>query len=289
MPRPKDPNSTRSKAEAARAAKQRERELSEQRAAEARELAELKAENERLKAQQSAPVQQFPQAQPEAQPIQDDDVMDLSDLLDMEEEELAPIQPTETPQEPAPEPVFDPAPEPEPVADNASDEEPGKAESMGAAYTSDWVIMLLNKANIFLGEIVYDKVAFAPKEAVWLKYFAEKAAHTAKKGKVSFDMSDEEIEVLHAYGKAEEFRKRAPFNTEEKEMLRKPLVKMFEESGKTISAQKAFIIALIVIMTARVVPVYFAYKERKDRENRAPEQQSDPETEAEEVEVEEVS
>jgi hypothetical protein len=288
MPRPKDPNSKRSQIEAAKAAKQKEREAAELK----QKLEALEKENEKLKAQQSAPAPAQP-AQPapapEATPITDEDVLDLTDLLGLEEEELAPpsVPEQETAPISDPENDFEEVPEPEP-AESASDAEPSQAENMSAQYTSDFVISILDKVNGFLGEYAYNMAAFAPKEAVWLKHFAGKAANSAKKGKIAFDMSDEEIELLHAYEKSEEFKRRAPFTKEEKEMLGKPLTQMFKDSGKGISPQKAFIIALLVIMTARAFPIYMAYNERKERASREPEAQNDPETDIEVVEAVEV-
>jgi hypothetical protein len=277
MPKQANPNSKYSQQKARKLEAERiEAEAHAQKQAELEaHYEQIEAENKRLKDAQTAPTdtEESPEDWEENEPLPD-----LGDLLLREEEAIdAGLDNSASFSDPATD--FGGAPtnpeQGQQQSDAPPEPEPKTAEGMGADFSSDLAIFAIDKLNDFVATYLAPHAFMSPKERVWLKAHSAKMAAAAQKGKVTLEITEEEAEIIEAQIQYETFQDNNPLSESEKEMLRKPLSKMIEQSGGGLSPRAALVLALLVIFVGRLAPIAMAQAAKKEREAREPNSKTD--------------
>lgn len=124
---------------------------------------------------------------------------------------------------------------------------------------ADTFITGMDVFNMFTAPRLYEKSFFQHYTGTELHAFKQLGAKLEraerKKGKVTFEISEEEEEFLKDVQDFEDYKKRVPMTPEEKKMLKTPLVVLLQEKGADISPGWALIFAVIMMMLPRYSPM----------------------------------
>lgn len=159
-------------------------------------------------------------------------------------------------------------------------EEAGEGQTkskINADYMAGMFVTALSWVNELICPIAYENAAFTPEERASMKAMAFKFRAEAKmRKKITDAPSPSDYEILCRFEEMETYKESVPFTEEEKENLKVPLREMFKNAGVVMSPFFAFILAVAIIAFSRSAPIWFASREKKNRQRRKREGQEPP-------------